>query len=96
MAQLVEHRAVMREGVSSTPAGPTLKFLKCYLCNCIKKCLDFQVFSDKDYKSLYGRAFCVSPLQIATADTDTMAAIEICAKREDMRVFPKFIAALRL
>ena len=44
----------------------------------------------------YGQAFCVSPLQIATADTDTMAAIEICAKREDMRVFPKFIGALRL
>ena len=28
MAQLVEHRAVMREVVSSTPAGPTLRVLK--------------------------------------------------------------------
>ena len=96
MAQLVEHSAVMREGVSSTPARPTLKFLKCCLCNYIWKCLDFQVFSDNDYKPLYGRAFCVSPLQIATADTDTMAAIEICGKREDIRVYPKFIATLRL
>ena len=139
---MVEHRAVTREGVSSTPAGPALKFLKSYLCNYIRKCLHFQVFSDKDYKPVflvfthlmkrscwctkqwqmslkfciiiepnsqktyfafvlytnmaavtsrenreYGQAFCVSPLQIATADTDTMAAIEICAKREDMRVF---------
>ena len=28
MAQLVEHRVVMREVVSSTPAGPTLRVLK--------------------------------------------------------------------
>ena len=28
VAQLVEHRAVMREVVSSTPAGPTLRVLK--------------------------------------------------------------------
>ena len=28
MSQLVEHRAVTREVVSSTPAGPTLRFLK--------------------------------------------------------------------
>ena len=28
VAQLVEHRAVMREVVSSTPAGPTLKVFK--------------------------------------------------------------------
>ena len=38
MAQLVEHRVVTREVVSSTPAGPTLRVLKylrnkCYLCN---------------------------------------------------------------
>ena len=36
MAQLVEHRAVTRVVVSSTPAGPTLRV--------------FQVFSDKDDK----------------------------------------------
>ena len=28
VAQLVEHRAVMREVVSSTPAGPTVRVLK--------------------------------------------------------------------
>ena len=28
VAQLVEHRDVMREVVSSTPAGPTLRVLK--------------------------------------------------------------------
>ena len=28
VAQLVEHRAVTREVVSSTPAGPTLRFFK--------------------------------------------------------------------
>ena len=28
VAQLVEHRVVMREVVSSTPAGPTLRVLK--------------------------------------------------------------------
>ena len=28
IAQLVEHRVVMREVVSSTPAGPTLRVLK--------------------------------------------------------------------
>ena len=55
VAQLAEHRAAMREVVSSTPAGPTLKVLKwlrtkCCLCNYIRKWLDFQVFSDKDYK----------------------------------------------
>ena len=38
VAQLVEHRAVMREVVSSTPAGPTIRILKqlsrkCCLCN---------------------------------------------------------------
>ena len=27
-AQLVEHRAVMREVVSSTPTGPSFRFLK--------------------------------------------------------------------
>ena len=38
------------EVVSSTPAGPTLRVLTCCLCNYINKRLDFQVFSDKDYK----------------------------------------------
>jgi len=33
---------------------------------------------------VYGRVFCVSPLQIAIADTDAMAAIEICMKQEEM------------
>ena len=53
MAQLVEHRAVMRDVVSSTLAGPTLRVSKelsrkyC-LCNYISKWLDFQVFWDKD------------------------------------------------
>ena len=28
VAQFVEHRALMREAVSSTPAGPTLRVLK--------------------------------------------------------------------
>ena len=28
LPQLVEHRAVTREGVSSTPAGPTLRVFK--------------------------------------------------------------------
>ena len=28
VAQLIEHRVVMREVVSSTPAGPTLRVLK--------------------------------------------------------------------
>ena len=45
--QLVEHRVVTREVVSSTPAGPTLRALKylrnkCYLCNYINKWLDFK------------------------------------------------------
>ena len=47
MAQLVEHRAVTREVVSSSPAGPTLRVC---LCNYICKWLDFQGFSDKDDK----------------------------------------------
>ena len=48
---VVEHRAVTREVVSSTPTGPTLRVLrKCCLCNYISKWLDFQVFSDKNYK----------------------------------------------
>ena len=55
VAQLVEHRVVVREVVSSTPAGPTLRVFKhlrrkSCLCNYISKWLDFQVFSDKDYK----------------------------------------------
>ena len=55
VAQSVEHRAAMREVVSSTPAGPTLRVLKqlrrkCCLCNYIYDWLDLQVFSDKDYK----------------------------------------------
>ena len=55
LAQLVELRAVMREVVSWTPAGPILRVLKllsrkCSLCNYISKWLDFQVFSDRDYK----------------------------------------------
>ena len=55
VAQMVEHRAVMREVVSSTPGRPSLRVLKelsrkCCLCNYISKWLDFQVFSDKDYK----------------------------------------------
>ena len=28
VAQLVKHRVIMREAVSSTPAGPTLRVLK--------------------------------------------------------------------
>jgi len=39
VAQLIEHRVIMWEVVSSTPAGPILS-----------KLLDFQVFSGKDYK----------------------------------------------
>ena len=47
MAQVVEHRVVTREVVSSTPAGPTLRVLKCLrnkydLCNYISKWLDFK------------------------------------------------------
>ena len=47
MAQLVEHRVVTREVVSSTAAGPTLRVLKylrikCYLCNYISKWLDLK------------------------------------------------------
>ena len=43
VAQLVEHRAVTREVVSSTPAGPTLRVFKwlrrlCCLCNYICIC----------------------------------------------------------
>ena len=51
VAQLVEHRTVTQEVVSSTPAGHRV-FLrrKCFLCNYICKWLDFQVFSDKDDK----------------------------------------------
>ena len=30
VAQVVEHRVVMREVVSSIPAGPALRVLKCY------------------------------------------------------------------
>ena len=44
---MVEHRVVVREVVSSTPVGPTLRLC---LFNYISKWLDFQVFSDKDYK----------------------------------------------
>ena len=56
MAKLVEHRAVAQEVVSSTPTRPTLRVLKllnrkCCLCNYISKWLDFEVISDKDYKS---------------------------------------------
>ena len=56
VAQLVEHRAVTREVVSSTPAGPTLRVFKqlrrkCCLWNYICKWLDSLVFSDKDDKS---------------------------------------------
>ena len=55
VAQLVDHWAVTREVVSSTSAGLTLRVLKklsrkCCLRNNISKWLDFQVFSDKDYK----------------------------------------------
>ena len=55
VAQLVEHRAVTREVVSSSPAGPTLRVFKqlrrkCCLCNYICKWLDSLVFSDKDNK----------------------------------------------
>ena len=55
VAQLVEHRVVVREVVSSTPSEPTLRVFKklrreCCLCNYISKWFDFQVFSDKDYK----------------------------------------------
>ena len=52
---LVEHRAVTREVVSSTPAGPTLRVFKllttkyCF-CNYICKWLDSLVLSDKDDK----------------------------------------------
>ena len=47
VAQSVEPRTVMREVVSSTPAGPTLRVLKqlrikCCLCNYIHKWLDFK------------------------------------------------------
>ena len=54
-SKLVEHRAAMREVGSSTLIGPTLRVLKllrrkCCLCNYTRKWLDFQVFSDKDYK----------------------------------------------
>ena len=48
VAQVVDHRAAsMREVVSSTPAGPTLRVLtllmrKCCLCNSICKWLDFE------------------------------------------------------
>ena len=47
MAQLVEHRVVTWEVVSSTLAGPTLRVLKYlrnkrYLCNYISKWLDFK------------------------------------------------------
>ena len=44
LAQLVELRAVTREITHSWEVGPTLRALK------ISKWLDFQVFSDKDYK----------------------------------------------
>ena len=55
VAQLVEHQAVTREVVSSTPAGPTLRVFKklrrkCCLCNYICKWLDSLVFSDKGDK----------------------------------------------
>ena len=55
MAQLVEHRAVTQEVVSSTLAGPTLRVFKslrrkCCLCNYICKWLDSLVFLDKDDK----------------------------------------------
>ena len=53
--QLVEHRAAMREVVSSTPAGPILRVFKklrrkCCLCSDTRKWLYFQVSSDKDIK----------------------------------------------
>ena len=55
MAQLVEHWVVMLEVVCLTPAGPTLRVVKCRnrkccLCTYISKWLDFKFFSDKDYK----------------------------------------------
>ena len=46
--------------------------------------------------TVYGRVFCVSPPQIDTVDTDTMAAIEIDTMPEEMRLFPKFMADLQL
>ena len=54
-SELVEHRAVTREVVSSIPAGPTLRVFKqlrrkCCLCNYTCKWLDSLVFSDKDDK----------------------------------------------
>ena len=47
MVQMVEHRVVTREIVSSTPARPTFRVLKylrnkCYLYNYIIKWLDFK------------------------------------------------------
>ena len=52
--RLVEHRVVVREVVTSTPAGHSGYWNnwveKCCLCNYISKWLDFQVFSDKDNK----------------------------------------------
>ena len=53
VAQLVEHRVVMREVESSTHSIlRVLKELsrKCCLCNYVSKWLDCQVFSDKNYK----------------------------------------------
>lgn len=46
--------------------------------------------------TVYGRVFCVSPLEIDTVDTENMAAIEQGTKREEMRLFPKFMADLQL
>lgn len=46
--------------------------------------------------TVYGRVFCVSPLEIDTVDTENMAAIEQGTKREEMRLFLKFIADLQL
>ena len=46
--------------------------------------------------TIYGGVFCISPLQMDTVDTDTMAAIEIGTKREKMGLFPKFMADLQL
>ena len=50
MAQLVELQVVTREVVSSTPAGPQDIEISATFRNYIRKWLDFQVFSDKDYK----------------------------------------------
>ena len=53
VAQLVEHRIIMREVVSSIPAVQTLRILKkkgAESAAFVITCLDFLFFSDKDYK----------------------------------------------